>query len=80
MLARGAANTRLASTDRSDTLGWVSVKRYLFTPGPTTVPPEVLAALAQPVVHHRGSDYRPLYAECLQRDRKSTRLNSSHTS
>ena len=30
-------------------------KRYLFTPGPTPVPPEVLAALAEPVVHHRGA-------------------------
>ena len=30
-------------------------KRYLFTPGPTPVPPEVLAAGAEPMVHHRGS-------------------------
>ena len=29
-------------------------KRYLFTPGPTPVPPEVLAALAEPVIHHRA--------------------------
>jgi serine---pyruvate transaminase len=42
-------------------------KRYLFTPGPTPVPPEVLAALAEPVVHHRGPDYRALFAECLER-------------
>ena len=33
----------------------VAEKRYLFTPGPTPVPPEVLAALAEPVVHHRGT-------------------------
>ncbi len=42
-------------------------KRYLFTPGPTPVPPEVLAALAEPVVHHRGTDYRELFGECLER-------------
>jgi serine---pyruvate transaminase len=42
-------------------------KRYLFTPGPTPVPPEVLAALAEPVVHHRGPDYRELFGECLSR-------------
>jgi aspartate aminotransferase-like enzyme len=42
-------------------------KRYLFTPGPTPVPPEVLAALAEPVVHHRGPDYRALFGETLER-------------
>jgi aspartate aminotransferase-like enzyme len=45
----------------------MSAKRYLFTPGPTPVPPEVLAALAEPVVHHRGPDYRSLFGECLER-------------
>ena len=42
-------------------------KRYLFTPGPTPVPPEVLAALAEPVVHHRTPDYRVIFGECLER-------------
>jgi aspartate aminotransferase-like enzyme len=42
-------------------------KRYLFTPGPTPVPPEVLAALAQPIVHHRGPDFRIVYERCLAR-------------
>ncbi len=42
-------------------------KRYLFTPGPTPVPPEVLAALAQPVVHHRGPDFRLVFKRCLER-------------
>jgi aspartate aminotransferase-like enzyme len=45
----------------------MSAKRYLFTPGPTPVPPEVLSALAEPVVHHRGPDYRALFGECLER-------------
>jgi aspartate aminotransferase-like enzyme len=42
-------------------------KRYLFTPGPTPVPPEVLAAMAEPMVHHRGSDFRHTYERCLTR-------------
>src|ERR671922_122559 len=41
-------------------------KQYLMTPGPTPVPPQVLAALAEPVVHHRGSDFRPVYERCLK--------------
>jgi aspartate aminotransferase-like enzyme len=42
-------------------------KRYLFTPGPTPVPPQVLAAIAAPVIHHRGPDFRTVYRECLER-------------
>ena len=42
-------------------------KRYLFTPGPTPVPPQVLAALAEPVLHHRGPDFRAVFARCLAR-------------
>lgn len=42
-------------------------KRYLMTPGPTPVPPEVLAAMALPIVHHRSPDFRPIYKQCLER-------------
>ena len=42
-------------------------KRYLLTPGPTPVPPEVLAELAKPVIHHRERDYREIYEQCLTR-------------
>jgi serine---pyruvate transaminase len=42
-------------------------KRYLMTPGPTPVPPEVLAELARPVIHHRERDYREIYKRCLRR-------------
>ncbi len=42
-------------------------KRYLFAPGPTPVPPAVLAALAEPMVHHRGPDFRAVYERCLAR-------------
>ena len=51
-------------------------KRYLFTPGPTPVPPEVLAALAEPIVHHRGADFRPIYAECIARLKEICRTSS----
>jgi aspartate aminotransferase-like enzyme len=48
-------------------------KRYLFTPGPTPVPPQVLAALAEPVVHHRSPDFKPIYERCLARLREVCR-------
>jgi aspartate aminotransferase-like enzyme len=54
----------------------VAKKRYLMTPGPTPAPPEVLAAVAQPVIHHRGPDFRQLYAECLARLRDVFRTGS----
>jgi aspartate aminotransferase-like enzyme len=42
-------------------------KRYLMTPGPTPAPPEVLAAMAAPVIHHRSPDFRLIVDECLER-------------
>jgi len=54
----------------------VSTKRYLFTPGPTPVPPQVLAALAEPIVHHRSPDFRPIYERCLGRLREVARTES----
>jgi aspartate aminotransferase-like enzyme len=47
-----------------------------MTPGPTPAPPEVLAALSQPVIHHRGPDFKKLYAECLGRLRDVFRTES----
>ena len=38
-----------------------------MTPGPTPVPPEVLAAMAEPVVHHRSPDFRVVLERCLGR-------------
>jgi serine---pyruvate transaminase len=51
-------------------------KRYLFTPGPTPVPPEVLAAGAEPIVHHRGPDFREIYARTLGRLKEVFRTES----
>src|SRR5436309_14538842 len=52
------------------------MKRYLFTPGPTPVPPEVLAAMGALVVHHRSPDFRPIYDRCLTRLREVCRTES----
>jgi aspartate aminotransferase-like enzyme len=51
-------------------------KRYLFTPGPTPVPPHVLAALAEPVLHHRAPDFREVYARVLGRLKEVHRTES----
>jgi aspartate aminotransferase-like enzyme len=51
-------------------------KRYLFTPGPTPVPPEVLAAIAEPMVHHRGPDFRLIYERALARLQEVFRTKS----
>lgn len=51
-------------------------KRYLFTPGPTPVPPQVLAALAEPIVHHRSPDFLPVYERTLTRLREICRTES----
>jgi aspartate aminotransferase-like enzyme len=42
-------------------------KRYLLTPGPTPVPPEVLAAAGEPVIHHRSPDFKELFTRVLGR-------------
>jgi len=54
----------------------MSEKRHLLTPGPTPVPPEVLAAISQPVVHHRSPDFRPVYERLLTRLRDVFRTKS----
>jgi aspartate aminotransferase-like enzyme len=51
----------------------VAGKQYLLTPGPTPVPPQVLAALAEPIVHHRSPDFGPIYESCLTRLREVCR-------
>jgi aspartate aminotransferase-like enzyme len=51
-------------------------KRYLFTPGPTPVPPEVLEALSRQVVHHRGPDFRTTLRRCLDRLKAVFRTSS----
>ena len=45
----------------------VATKHYLFTPGPTPVPPEVLEVMSRPMIHHRSSDFRAIFGRCLDR-------------
>jgi len=51
-------------------------KRYLLTPGPTPVPPEVLAALAEPVIHHRSPDFKAVFLDVLARLREVFRTGN----
>ena len=44
-------------------------KRYLFAPGPTSVPPDILLELAKPVLHHR----EPQFLETLSEVREGLR-------
>jgi serine---pyruvate transaminase len=39
------------------------MKYRLFTPGPTSVPPETLIELAKPVHHHRTGEFRAMFNE-----------------
>ncbi|MCL4472994.1 MAG: alanine--glyoxylate aminotransferase family protein [Actinobacteria bacterium] len=38
------------------------IKKFLMTPGPTQIPPQVLLASAQPIIHHRTGAYSDLFA------------------
>ncbi|MGB2953826.1 MAG: alanine--glyoxylate aminotransferase family protein [Gaiellaceae bacterium] len=49
------------------------MKRYLLTPGPTPVPPEVLAAMGEQLIHHRSADFRAVLEQCLGRLREVCR-------
>jgi serine---pyruvate transaminase len=37
------------------------LKKRLFTPGPTDVPPEVLNEMAKPIFHHRTPEFRTMF-------------------
>jgi aspartate aminotransferase-like enzyme len=39
------------------------IKSFLLAPGPTPVPPEVLAAMALPIIHHRTPQFGAVLAE-----------------
>ncbi|MFQ5509158.1 MAG: pyridoxal-phosphate-dependent aminotransferase family protein [Leptospirillia bacterium] len=40
----------------------MSIKKYLLAPGPVPVPPNVLNAMAAPMIHHRSPDFVELFA------------------
>mgnify|MGYP001793019993 CR=1 FL=1 len=37
------------------------------------MPPQVLAAMGEPIVHHRSPDFKPIYERCLARLREVCR-------
>jgi aspartate aminotransferase-like enzyme len=39
------------------------IKRYLLTPGPTPVPPEVALKMAEPIIHHRTPEFSKIFSE-----------------
>ena len=39
------------------------MKHRLYTPGPTSVPPETLLELARPIIHHRTPEFKAAFAE-----------------
>lgn len=41
-------------------------KRYLLAPGPTPVPPEVLSAMSEPIIHHRSPEFAEIMKEVLE--------------
>ena len=38
-------------------------KKYLFSPGPTMLPPEVLLKMAEPIMHHREPEFEHIFAD-----------------
>lgn len=39
-------------------------KTTLLAPGPTPVPPNTLLAMAQPIIHHREPEFKPIFEAC----------------
>lgn len=42
------------------------MKRYLLTPGPTVIPPEVALKEALPILHHRTSEFAAIYKDVAE--------------
>lgn len=43
------------------------MKKYLFTPGPAPVPPEVMLEMAQPIIHHRTPEFSAVLDSARER-------------
>lgn len=41
-------------------------KKYLLAPGPTPVPPEVLSAMSEPIIHHRSPEFAEIMKKVLE--------------
>jgi aspartate aminotransferase-like enzyme len=54
------------------------VKPYiLLTPGPTPLPPQVLKALSQPILHHRTQEFQDVFSRMLSDMQKVYRTKNS---
>ena len=42
------------------------LKKHLLAPGPTPVPPEVLLAMASPIIHHRTPQFSEIFRAAAQ--------------
>jgi len=42
-------------------------KKYLFTPGPAPVPPEVLLEMSRPIIHHRTPEFSAVLDQARER-------------
>jgi serine---pyruvate transaminase len=42
------------------------IKQHLFTPGPTHIPPQVFAAMAQPTLHHRTEAFERIFDSAIK--------------
>jgi len=54
----------------------MSDRRLLLTPGPTPVPPEVLHAMGEPVIHHRSPDFAAIFRDVVARLREVFRTQN----
>ena len=48
-------------------------KKYLFAPGPTPVPPEVLLEMARPIIHHRTPEFSAVARPARAADKAAVR-------
>ena len=45
-------------------------KEYLFIPGPTPVPPQVMTAMTKPIIGHRSGEFSRLYRDLVKKMQK----------
>jgi len=51
-------------------------KKYLMIPGPTPVPPTVVAAMSQPLIGHRSDDFAKLHEQIVGKLKKVFQTNN----
>ena len=41
-------------------------RNIMLTPGPTPLPPEVLAAMSHPLIHHRTEEFARMFVSVIE--------------